>query len=94
MSSPSLHAIPPSDSVSDAGCSQCVGSQQVATVTALGVERSPLLRAAGCAQIGTLTLRKLRDLEKESGMTGSKDGAKKAGPAEDAGVRDKTLREP
>jgi hypothetical protein len=28
-------------------------------------------------QIGTLTLRKLRELEKESGMTGNKDGAKK-----------------
>ena len=36
-------------------------------------------------QIGSLTLRKLRDLEKESGMTGSKDGgsAKKAEPKEE-----------
>ena len=36
-------------------------------------------------QIGTLTLRKLRDLEKESGMTGSKEGssARKAEPREE-----------
>ncbi len=35
-------------------------------------------------QIGSLTLRKLRDLEKESGMTGgAKDGAKKKAPAEE-----------
>lgn len=35
-------------------------------------------------QIGSLTLRKLRDLEKESGMTGgSKEGAKKKAPADE-----------
>ena len=36
-------------------------------------------------QIGTLTLRKLKDLEKESGMTGSKEGgsSKKAGPTDE-----------
>jgi hypothetical protein len=36
-------------------------------------------------QIGTLTLRKLRDLEKESGMTGSKEGgsARRAEPTEE-----------
>lgn len=35
-------------------------------------------------QIGSLTLRKLRDLEKESGMTGSKDGgSKKEAPADE-----------
>lgn len=36
-------------------------------------------------QIGTLTLRKLKDLEKESGMTGSKEGgsSKKAEPKDE-----------
>jgi hypothetical protein len=35
-------------------------------------------------QIGSLTLRKLRELEKESGMTGgSKEGAKKSAPTEE-----------
>ena len=36
-------------------------------------------------QIGTLTLRKLKDLEKESGMTGSKEGgsSKKAAPKDE-----------
>lgn len=39
-------------------------------------------------QIGTLTLRKLKELEKESGMTGSKDGgsAKKAEPKHEVGI--------
>ena len=48
-----------------------------------------MMRARCCLQIGSLTLRKLRDLEKESGMTGSKDGgsAKKAEPKEEVRSR-------
>jgi hypothetical protein len=44
-------------------------------------------------QIGTLTLRKLRDLEKESGMTGSKEGgsARKAEPREEVRPNPETL---
>ena len=43
------------------------------------------MQARCWVQIGSLTLRKLRDLEKESGMTGSKDGgsSKKAEPKEE-----------
>ena len=46
-------------------------------------------QACCCVQIGSLTLRKLRDLEKESGMTGGKDGdsAKKAEPKEEVNSR-------
>ena len=44
-------------------------------------------------QIGSLTLRKLRDLEKESGMTGSKEGesSKKAAPKDEVAPRISTL---
>ena len=47
------------------------------------------MRARCCVQIGSLTLRKLRDLEKESGMTGSKEGgsSKKAEPKEEVRSR-------
>lgn len=45
-------------------------------------------------QIGTLTLRKLRDLEKESGMTGSKEGgsARKAEPREEVRPNQESLQ--
>ena len=40
-----------------------------------------------CLQVGTLTLRKLKDMEKEHGLQGTKDGGSgmsgKAGPAEE-----------
>ncbi len=55
----------------------------VAAVLVWASER--MMQARCCVQIGSLTLRKLRDLEKESGMTGSKDGgsSKKAEPKEE-----------
>ena len=40
-----------------------------------------------CLQVGTLTLRKLKDMEKEHGLQGTKDGgsgvSRKAGAAEE-----------
>ena len=50
-----------------------------------GYNAQPLTCPCLLLQIGTLTLRKLRDLEKESGMTGSKEGgsSRKAEPKEE-----------
>ena len=66
-------------------CRACSGLACMTDAGRNGYNAQPLTCPCLLLQIGTLTLRKLKDLEKESGMTGSKDGgsSKKAEPKDE-----------